>query len=632
MPAKLFLTSLLLGLVILFPAFNSHAQKAPIKFGHPDRADLEMTLYEPDTSAVAVVLCDYGIFSKISMDFTRTFRIKILKPEGAIWGDMVFPTAYKMDVRGITYNLENGEIVESKLKFESIYVEKITDESYRTRVAMPNVRVGSVIDIEFTTPWLPSVWKFQQRIPVRWSELIIDYTPMIDYRMNYFGMVPLDESSRTRWLAKDVPAFKLEPFMSDEENYMAKYEIEVLNISIPATERYHSFYREYSTTWDVVSDRLLQNTYFGLAMIGCTFLNDAAKDIEKLYPTSKERMIAAYEWIKSHVDWDEREALFISGDNLADAFNEKIGNSADINLMLIQMLKKLDLDVYPVALSTRENGFLSPLYPSLSKLNYVVALVKIDDKSYLLDATDQYLPAGILPERCINLQGRIIDEVAGDWVDLTPEKKFKQTVQYDLVLDQELGITGSMTRTNYDYAAHDFREDFAGFNSEEEYLVNLEQDHQGLFIHDFSLQNLDSIYLPVTENYEVKLNRQVTRIGEMVYINPLFDQKWEENPFKSEERYYPVDFIYQRDLTIAVKMALPDGIGVVELPKATVMKLPDKSASIVYQVNQMGNMLHLTYKFNISRQYYGVDEYPDLRAFFAEVVKKHAEPIVLKYM
>ncbi|NJK85659.1 MAG: hypothetical protein HC906_06520 [Bacteroidales bacterium] len=91
------------------------SQKAPIKFGEVG----EGTSYT-----------------------TRLIRIKILKKEGLNWADRVFPTPYKSDIKGITFNLENGVILEDKLKNTSIFTEKIDENHYQTRVFMPNVRVG----------------------------------------------------------------------------------------------------------------------------------------------------------------------------------------------------------------------------------------------------------------------------------------------------------------------------------------------------------------------------------------------------------------------------------------------------------------------------------------------------------
>lgn len=614
-------------LLICFPSF---AQKAPVKYGTVTKADLEMNAYSLDTSAVAAILCNYGYFNSHTYDFVRILRIKIFKKEGTTWGNRIFPTSDKTAIRGITYNLENGEIVETKLKSESIFLERVSEDIYRTRVAMPNVREGSIIDLEFRHPWLPGEWRFQDVIPVKWSELLIEDSEYIEFRKNYFGFLPLSESSSIRSVAKDMPAFKEEPYMANATNYMTKFEIEILRISIPISDNYRGFYKEYSTTWAAVNARLMQNGHFGMAMKGCMFLNNKVKEIEQTCSTPMEKLIAAHEYVKHAVKWNELEALYISSEELLTPFNKKIGNSSDVNLILIQLLKKLDLNVTPVALSTRSNGFLSPLFPSLDKLNYVVAYVLIDDKPYLVDATEEYLPVGMLPERCINLQGRIIDEMKSDWVDLIPEKKDKTMIQEELTIGPDLVMTGKIIRKSYDYAALDFRNNYGKYNSEEEFLRDLENNCLGLSIINSQISNLDSIYLPVQEEYEVKIKNRVTSAGNLLYIYPLMFEQIAENPFKSEERHYPVDFITPSEMTFIAKITIPDGWQIVELPKVMIMKLPDNSVSMQYQISSVGNYVNLTYKFNLAKTYFSIEEYADLRVFFSELVKKHSEPVVIK--
>lgn len=272
-----------------------NAQKAPIKYGKVSKEDLEMKAYPSDTSAAAAILCDYGYFNSNSFQFSRTLRIKIFKKEGLQWADKTFPGDSKGDVRGITYNLENGEIVETKLKSESIFKERVTDDIFRLRIAMPNVKEGSVFDIEFNYPFLPSEWRFQEEIPVRWSELIIESSPYIEFRKNFTGFERLSENSEMRWVAKDMPAFKKEPYMNAVSNYITKYEIEILRISLPGSEHSTGYYKEYSTDWSTVIGRLMGNKYFGGTLHGCSFLNSIVEDIESKYTSPFDKLKAAQE-------------------------------------------------------------------------------------------------------------------------------------------------------------------------------------------------------------------------------------------------------------------------------------------------------------------------------------------------
>ncbi len=74
-----------------------------------------------DSTAPAVILCDYGYFNGNTFTFTRLLRIKILSKEGYDWANRTFTTFSKSNIRGITYNLEDGKVVEEKLKRSSIF-------------------------------------------------------------------------------------------------------------------------------------------------------------------------------------------------------------------------------------------------------------------------------------------------------------------------------------------------------------------------------------------------------------------------------------------------------------------------------------------------------------------------------
>src|SRR6185436_7401661 len=83
---------------ILLISISSLAQKAPFKFGDVAIEDIKMTVYDKDSSAVAVVLVDYGEstmpYSKengFMLNFERITRIKILKKEGLDWGNFTIP-------------------------------------------------------------------------------------------------------------------------------------------------------------------------------------------------------------------------------------------------------------------------------------------------------------------------------------------------------------------------------------------------------------------------------------------------------------------------------------------------------------------------------------------------------------
>jgi hypothetical protein len=550
-------------------------------------------------------------------------RLKILKKEGAGIANWIFMAESKANIKGITFNLENGQIIESKLNSESIFKERITNDRYRFRLAMPNVKVGSVIDIQYTHFSIPLVWRFQDNIPIRWSELIIEKNKYIDFRKNTFGNIHFAEQSDIRWVTKDVPAFKSEPYINSVENYIWKFELDILSISFPG------YFDAYTTSWEAVSKQLVEHPYFGKTMPLTLFLNSVANDIENKYKDPQEKMRAAFETIKV-VKWNDQVNLFTSHTNLSYPYNKKIGNSADINLLLVQLLKKLNFKAYPVALSTRENGLIRPFSPSLEKLNYTIACIKNADQVILFDASEELMPMGLLPRRCLNEKGRIIDLNISEWVPIVAEKKDKQIVQYDIKLGDNDAFTGKIAKTRIDYSAYQFRKKYKEFNSQEEYLKDFEQDNTGLWVENCTITNLDSIYMPLKEDYDVKIKNKVSRVGDLVYINPMFFEQITENPFKLDDRKYAADFAYPREFIYQLKLSIPEGMKVEQIPKPSVIKMPDNGISCTYQITNNNGTIILYYKFLMNKTIYQPAEYYSLKAIYTELVKKHAELIILK--
>ena len=617
-------SNVIIGIVGLLFLFSNAvvAQKAPVKFGKIDIKDLEMTSCEFDPEAPAMVLCSYGSYNSQNNTFTHIYRVKIFKKEGYDLANKKFRVSKKSNVKGKTYNLVDGEVVEEKLGKESVFWEKVTSNYWLLNVAMPNVKEGSVIDLEITYGF-PSVWYFQETIPVQWSELRLQNITYLTYNMNFFGYHPLKINENNRWVAENVPAFKSEPFMDSEENYITKFEMDITEISIPGY-----YYDDLAATWEAVSETLLESEYFGEVMKSCPALSKVAKEIDEKYEAREDKVIAAVDYIKE-LRYNDKERLLSTESSFTYNLREREGNSADLNLMLVKMLKKMDFEVYPVVLSTKDNGYLSPVHPSIGKLNYVIAYVKIDDDWVLTDATDDLLPYYLLPPRCLNWRGQLVDEDLYQWIDLKAEKKYKETVMYNLNLSDEMKLVGQISYKREDYAAYDFRKEMKEHGDEDDYIRSLEEKHNGLDVLEIDINNLSEIYQPVTDIYEVSISDWAYEMDSTVYLQIALLDHEKENPFKAKERLYPVDFIYPREEFGIIKITVPDGYQITEIPKPAKFVLPENNASFIYMTSQMGNTINIQYRMLIDKSLFVLDEYDQLKALYNEIIKKEAEPIVL---
>ena len=606
---------ILLSLLVKY----SYSQKAPIKFGNVSMEELSMKTCYLDTSASAVVLCDYGHFDSRTLKFTRIVRIKILKKDGYSWANRSFQGDLKSSLHGVTSNLENGVIVQDKLSSSSIFSTRVIKDNYILRAAMPNVKVGSVIDYEFIFSGIPEEWRFQEEIPVIHSELIMDPSPNFSFQKNFFGYEKLTLASPTRWIAHDMPAFKQEPYMSSIENFITKLKFDILEIQ----------HQQINTTWEVIDEGLSQYSNFGMPVTSTAFLIPLANKLEKRYKSRENLLRAAYDTIRERMNWNEQSQLFLSDGNPAGVYKVMSGNSADINLLLYKLMKHLKFDSSPVALSTRENGTLSQFFPSYKQLNYPIVSVKIDDKQYLLDATEKYLPMNLLPLRCLSMQARLIDKTKGCWVSVTNTRKNKDLTVDELLLDNNLTLKGTISHIRNDYSAFDFRKKYFKFNSQEDYMESYMKEMPGLIINEIKVEDPDSVYKPVIEKQVVEIKNLVNKINENLYLVPAYFEELKENPFKSEERKFPVDFGIPIEKTLIMNLKLPDGYTIITLPETITLKLDDNAALFMYQAEFSGNTIRLTTKFLVNKTLFLPEEYATLKEFYNQVIKKQNEAIII---
>lgn len=401
--------------------------------------------------------------------------------------------------------------------------------------------------------------------------------------------------------------------------------IELERIHVPGL-----LYKDYASTWKAVATFLQTNDDFGRQLNDLNFyLNEASGTIKKSNKTDLEKLNAAFQLMKNF-KWNKFSTIWPSDGGISYAYNKKTGNSADINMSLIILLRKLDIEAYPVLLSTRDNGFIPPFSVSLEKLNYVVVKAKIGETTYLLDATDENLPIDMLPTRCLNGKGLCVTKDDFYWIDLTPKQKDRKNEYLKCTLQPNGILKGNWNISISEYAAFDKRESYKSFNSQEEYFKSIESEYPGLSIDSYENKGLDSLTANFSEAFTITFKNRVMLSGDKMYINPYFTERLIENPFKSNERLYPIDFITPIDKKYTLSLTIPDGYTVESTVNNIRFGLPDKSAVIAVNSAINGSEITLTYRFTITKPIYLQNEYLDLKTFFDEAVKKQSEMIVLK--
>lgn len=638
------------GLILALVVQTTFAQKAPAKFGNISLDDLKSTSYAGDSSATAYYLFDYGksyvTFNAAGpvMQFERHFRIKVLKTDGLDMANIVVPLGKSgtneekvISLKAATYNLENGAMVESKMSKDGIFKEKLNKYRILQKFTLPNVKVGSIIEVSYTLSSdfftnFPD-WQFQYDIPVSHSEywaLIPDIFVFEKYMQGYlmatdYTVKPQNTADfqvyAHHWTMKDVPAFKEEPFMTSEDDYISKVNFALSSVSVPGRPVIN-----FMGSWEQINVNLVDDEDFGKVITGSGFLKKKVEELTAGLTDPQQKLVAIYNYVKENLEWNGVKDFWAG--NLKEVHELKKGTSGDINLTLAAMLEKADIPVKMVLLSTRDHGFVRRPYPMYNQFNYVIVQATLGDKTFLLDATDRYLPMHILPERCLNGEGLIVSKTSANWIRLESKTKAKTVVNADLAMSASGELKGKLSVSYEGYDAGEMRA---------EYVKKGEKDFVKDFLGDKTwevekseFQNVKDIDLPAKQSHDLTIAEHATVAGDVFYVSPFVTLQERENIFTRETREYPVDFGTLMEKTYLAKIVLPEGYGVDELPKSKVMMLPGNAARYTYNVTLTGNTITAVSMLQINKSLFVQTEYPDLREFYNQLVAKQAEQFVVR--
>ncbi|MFD1816791.1 Transglutaminase-like superfamily protein [Pseudarcicella hirudinis] len=618
--------------------------------------ELQMKRYEKDTSASAVVLYDFGRanvidgYGRYYIRYEYTKRIKIFKKSAYSQATFIIPAYYSDNdnkeeishVKGITYNLEDGQIRTYKLAKDSKFTVKEDFHNRTMTITLPQVKEGSVIEFSYVLespyPYRPRIWLFQSDIPVMKSEYSFESPLNLSYRIVNQGLSYLKEddinekkeSTYYYWLAEDVPAFHDEPYINTSLNYLSMIHFELAEFMTVGMKAPKSF----SRTWEDFDKALLKDKYFISAYDSALFPADFVKSIKAINTTDTlQKAKAAYQLVRQSVGWNGEITLKSDYSSLGNVISNKTGNSAEINLLLIGLLRELGIAANPVVLSTRQNGNTWQDFPYLSRFNYVIAQINLDGKNILLDATSRHLNFGMLPAHCMNGSARLVAEKNSRWIPIETQEKTIKVFQGGFDINVEnTSVDGAIKISGLGYLAFELLESYAGLGKPKfsDILVKSQPNWESPVIEFKEFEYKSDTLTQPTIVIQTKIKDAFTALDDKIFLNPMLTEGLKSNPLTNPKRNYPVDLTYLKEENFSVSFKIPEGYTVDEMPKSVKLSMPKDGARFSYILSTTDGIIYLNSKIQLKKAIYSPEEYPFLREFYAQIVAKHAEQIVLK--
>ena len=339
-----------------------------------------------------------------------------------------------------------------------------------------------------------------------------------------------------------------------------------------------------------------------------------------------QKIAKVYDFVKERMTWDKKYSIY-TDKGVKKAYIEKIGNVAEINFILIAILRELGFEANPILVSTRNRPI--NLFPSKSAFNYVVCGVEKLDKLIFLDATDKYGLVDILPTRALNYLGRIIRKTGSNAeISLKPSKPslYQVTIQSQIENNAIVGlINESLTGNN----RLNFTSNY-GEMTTDMYLDEIEKRTPSLEISRYSNNLKDKNENAMIENFDFNYKSDIEQIENKIYVKPLLFYALAENPFKEESRLFPIDFIYPRNEYYNILFKIPDGYEVDFLPKQMKLATEGREFEFSFLYTKNDNQIQFYITFNINQTLFPSDYYDVIKPVFNDVFLKMNEKIILK--
>ena len=617
-------------------------------------SDVSNDFFAKDSTANALVIYEFGK-SYVTQENFHVFteykkKVKILNRKGFKYATVKI-LLYKNTKRServtrifaSSYNEVDGRREVMKISKKDIFKEEYNEHYDLVKFTIPNIKEGSVITYSYLleSPFIFNFnnWEFQEKIPKLYSEYQTSIPGNYEYNIKLIGAQKLDVNeneikkncivigsasascSITKYVMKDIPAFKEEKYMTTKENYMSKIEYELRTV-----RGFDGTVNDYTKTWKTVDKELRTSEDIGRELRKTGVLKkiiDFSVE-DTLAPLEKAKKI--YNYIQDTYTWNEEFRIF-NDLSLKRLIKTKVGKISEINILLHNLLRKNGISVKPVLLSTRKNGLVTKIFPVLSEFNYLIVQITIDGKKYLLDATDKYLYFGQIPFRCLNKDGRLLDFKNGsEWIPIADLTTSKTYLQMDLKMVDRSTFEGTLKSYYSGYHALSKKKE-ADMNPTE-YIEKFENKHPNMEVDTHEIKSDGNDVKIFQEEYKL-IYEDENSGSDKIYLDPLLIKFFKENPFKLQRRSYPIDFGYKDSYSYVLNLDLGNLYEVVELPKNEKITLPNNKGnySCFYKVE--GTILKLIFTINFKQAEYQSNYYKHLKELMNRAVNAQMKSVVV---
>ncbi len=630
---------LIVGVVLLCTGLTS-AQE----FG--EVLDSEWAVVAPESypEADVVILFDRCSYRLVwgSLDIERHVRIKVLTDAGreyageaSLWHHNEYEHIHAFKGQTLTPDGKVHTVMKDA-------IHTVKDGSFsREILTFPLVEEGVIVEYRyhmstdrytFLRPWY-----FQNQVYTMSSSISVTTSPNFSYTVAYQA-VPVEqqgavgteshslggtgadvEKSKTlTWTVTDRPPLRGEAYMSAVNDYRSSLRFHLRSY------RDEWNYIEYMEDWPKAGERFQRFT------IG-PYLNKG-RAIKKLAKSVTADLIDDLEKAKAiydHVTTDyttsfDYTSKYFSHEKIEGLLNEKTGTPAGKNLLFIRMAEAVGVDAWPVFVSRRDHGKLYIDNPDRQQFDYMLAVVHIDDMWYYLDCSSHLVKFGLIPPSCLTDYGLLVDDGESALVQVPKLETPSYRIDYTRMFVDSVGVVACSSQCIYtDFCATEAAQKYE--RTTESGFVNSE--FVSRMVHDFRLEeytfdrdSLDRVRVDFSFTTEDLVR---TLSGDLLVTPVCYDFRY--NPFRSEKRFFPVDFNYPFVYHNIVEIFAADSVAAYDFPEDFSVGI--EGATFVRQTEIRDSSIVVASQLSIENPVYQPFQYYQLRQLFEQIAANTATEI-----
>jgi len=307
-----------------------------------------------------------------------------------------------------------------------------------------------------------------------------------------------------------------------------------------------------------------------------------------------------------------------------DTWTQKRGDSNDMALLYLSMLRAAGLTAYANLVVDRNRGVFDANYMTLDQFDYLLVTLSTGGKEILLDPGEKMCPFGTVNWRHSNAGG-LRQSADGPSRAVTPVQVFgANTIKRsgEMTVDAHGGITGTLQIVMTGQEALAWRQwalEVDPAELKKEFDRNLEkivpEGVEAHVDHFLGLDDSNTLLMAV-----VKVTGTLgTATSKRIILPGFFFETRESEPFVNEEtRLEPIDMHYAEQVTEQVIYDLPAGGSVEGAPQDTKVSWEGHAVYIVKSKSDPGQITVarvLARAFDVARPV----DYQDLRGFYQKV-------------